>query len=510
MKLTVTITPGGKTTDTSDNTITHINGGSGNPNGYDIQNGVIVAIGSNVHVWLTPDSPDGAIKGDFVPKSDSASQIHYYTSSGNANTDDSAKGHTDIFVVGDHTGGYYQQSDWPNSKYNFVSLKGITGNGNVTEGDVGKDYIFVQGNSEDYKVTGVPHPQNHQNNDIDNLQITDENGKHPFENANHIEGVVFGDGPSSSHGGSTTTSYTVTLNLDVNLESSDSNDHLNAITVGGIPEHATFSGNYTDVTYDAVNKVYVLTFASDTTHYSGQVSVELPDGKSTLGNITLDVDSTASDQLEHHFTFDGEEGGQHISDSHSDGADVNHLADTSDETHMTLSHIADESHSDSDSLSDTDSQARMSSNAANDTQTTEADHSLLTDSSHSASLIDDTSLMLTPLAADNTSGHAETPTASADIAMTPLSAHAQEAAANTSTTAVDNDQQLNFSDIIHDEEHHDLSSLIQAGPQSETANNPTEAEHVPAEGGMTANTDSYDAGHEAMVDNLISKPEETT
>jgi hypothetical protein len=45
--LTVTITPGGKTTDTSDNTITHINGGSGNPNGYDIQNGVIVAIGSN-------------------------------------------------------------------------------------------------------------------------------------------------------------------------------------------------------------------------------------------------------------------------------------------------------------------------------------------------------------------------------------------------------------------------------------------------------------------------------
>ena len=177
---------------------------------------------------------------------------------------------------------------------------------------------------------------------------------------------------------------------------------------------------------------------------------------------------------------------------------------------MTLSHIADESHSDSDSLSDTDSQARMSSSAANDTQTTEADHSLLTDISHSASLIDDTSLMLTPLAADNTSGHAETPTASADNAMMPLSAHAQEAAANTSTTAVDNDQQLNFSDIIHDEEHHDLSSLIQAGPQSETANNPTEAEHVPAEGGITANTDSYDAGHEAMVDNLISKPEETT
>jgi hypothetical protein len=63
--------------------------------------------------------------------------------------------------------------------------------------------------------------------------------------------------------------------------------------------------------------------------------------------------------------------GQHISDSHSDSADVNHLAEASDETHMTLSHIADENHSDNGSLSDTDSQARMSSSAANDTQTTE-------------------------------------------------------------------------------------------------------------------------------------------
>jgi hypothetical protein len=42
--------------------------------------------------------------------------------------------------------------------------------------------------------------------------------------------------------------------------------------------------------------------------------------------------------------------------------------------------------------------------------------------------------------------------------MTPLPMRRRRR--QTLTTAVDNDQQLNFSDIIHDEEHHDLSSLI--------------------------------------------------
>ena len=116
--------------------------------------------------------------------------------------------------------------------------------------------------------------------------------------------------------------------------------------------------------------------------------------------------------------------------------------------------------------------------------------------------------MFSPLAADNTQGHEETPTVSADHAPLPLSAEEQGETASPPTATAEHDQQLNFSDIIHDEEHHDLSSLIQAGPQSETADNATQAVHVPAEGGMTANTDSYDAGHEAMVDNLVSKPEE--
>jgi hypothetical protein len=527
VKLTVTVTPGSKTADTSDNTVTHINGGSGNPNGYDVQNGVIVAIGSNVHVWLTPDSPDGAIKGDFVPTAASASQIHYYTSSGNANTDDSGKGHTDIFVVGAHTGGYYQQSDWPNTKYNFVSLKGITGNGGVTEGDVGKDYIFVQGNSADYTVTGVPHPQNHQNNDIDNLQITNKDGSHPYENANHIEGVVFGNGPSSTHGGSTDVSYKVTLNLDVNIESSDSNDHLNTVTFNGIPENATFTGNYVNVSYDAANKVYVMTFDSHTTHYSGQVSVDLPDGKSTLGDITLDVDTTASEHHDTHFDFDGEEGGQHVSDSHShDASTADYHPDAVDESHTTDSHIAEDNPVDTDNeartLSSNESESdklTLASSAVEETSASETDHSVTTEA-HSASLIDESSLMLSPQGADNALGSAETPTTTADNAVNPLSGdeHTDMASTEPATpttesalsTSAGHDDTLNFSDIIHDEEHNDLSSLIQAGPQSEAAQGATEVEHVPAEGGSTAGAESYDAGHEAMVESLIAKPEEVS
>jgi len=509
VKLTVTVTPGSKTTDTTDNTITHINGGSGNPNGYDVQNGVIVSIGSNVHVWLTPDSPDGAIKGDFVPSAASASQIHYYTSSGNANTDDSAKGHTDIFVVGDHTGGYYQQSDWPNTKYNFVSLKGITGNGGVTEGDVGKDYIFVQGNSEDYKVTGVPHPQNHQNNDIDNLQVTDEIGKRPYENANHIEGVVFGNGPSSSHGGSTEVSYKVTLNLDVNLESSDSSDHLNTVSFGGIPENATFTGNYVNVSYDAASKVYVMTFDSSTTHYSGQVSVDLPAGKATLGDITLDVDSTASEHLDTHFDVDGEAGGQYVSDSHDFSPVEYHLA-AADEG----SNAAGDLHANTDSETHTQDSSEsdkltLTQSVVDDSSASDSEHSTGSEES-STSLIDESSLMLSPQAADNTHGSAETASASMDNAVNPLSTDEQhDAASPPESASVSHEEPLNFSDIIHDEEHNDLSSLIQVGGQSDAEGAP-EIEHVPAEGGATAGAESYEAGHEAMMESLIAKPEEVS
>ncbi|WP_337014121.1 hypothetical protein [Leclercia sp. AS011] len=436
-----------------------------------------MAIGSNVHVWLTPDSPDGKIQGDFVPKADSPDQIHYYDSQGNANG--SSSGHTDIFVVGDHTGGYYQQGDWSNDHYEFKPLNGITGNQGVPEGDAGKDYIFVQGNADDYTVTGVDHPQNHQNNDMDNIHVTDKDGHSPFQNANGIEGIVFGDGPSETHGGNTTVTTTATLNLDVNLESSDSSDHLNSITLGGIPENATFTGNYASVTYDAEHKVYILTFDNDTSHFTGQVSVELPDGKSDFGDISLEVDSTASDQHETHFTFDGEEGGTIVSESHGG---EEYADDATDDDHSLMaSHSVEDNHADHNG-EESDKQTHSSSLDADD---------------HATSLIDDDNLMLSTTTPDNS-----------EAGNTQLGDTQSETLATLQSASPGQDEQLNFSDLIHDDEHHDLSNLIQAGPQSDAADAPAEVEHVPAEGGEIAGADGYDAGNEEMLDNLIAKPEE--
>jgi len=444
---------------------------------------VIVAIGSNVHVWLTPDSPDGKIQGDFVPKADSPDQIHYYNSQGNANANDGDKTHTDIFVVGDHTGGYYQQGDWPQDRYEFRPLNGITGNQDLPQSSEGKDYIFVQGNEADYTVTGVDHPQNGKNNDIDNLHVVDnETGKSPFQNANGIEGVVFGDGPSSTHGGNTTVSYTVTLNLDVNLESSDSSDHLNSITLSGIPENATFTGNYASVSYNAEEKSYTLTFDNDTSHFNGQVSVELPDGQSDFGEIGLKVDSTAFDQHETDFTVDGKEGGTFVSESHGGEEHADHNVD---DHPLMADHSVEENHVESDSEENHKQTGSLTADEH------DADHTL-ENGDHAVSLIDDDNLMLNTSSVDNNG--------------TPTVDNAQSESLTLQST--DQEEQLNFSDLIHDEEHNDLSTLIQAGPQSDTAEGPAEVEHVPAEGGEIAGTEGYDAGNDTMLDSLIAKPEE--
>lgn len=121
----------------------------------------------------------------------------------------------------------------------------------------------------------------------------------------------------------------------------------------------------------------------------------------------------------------------------------------------------------------------------------DADHTL-ENGDHGASLIDDDNLMLNTSSVDNNG--------------TPTVDNAQSE--NLTLQSTDQEEQLNFSDLIHDEEHNDLSTLIQAGPQSDTAEGPAEVEHVPAEGGEIAGTEGYDAGNDTMLDSLIAKPEE--
>ncbi|WP_347113634.1 hypothetical protein AAHB66_16455 [Leclercia sp. S52] len=198
------------------------------------------------------------------------------------------------------------------------------------------------------------------------------------------------------------------------------------------------------------------------------------------------MDSTAADQHETDFTFDGEEGGTIVSESHGG---EEHADDAVDDDHpLMASHSVEENHVDHDA-DESDKQTHTSSLDADD---------------HAASLIDDDNLLLS-----TTAEHGETPAASADHASDALPGDTQsEALATLQSASPGQDEQLNFSDLIHDDEHNDLSNLIQAGPQGDAADAQAEVEHVPAEGGEIAGTDGYDAGNDEMLDNLIAKPEE--
>lgn len=161
-------------------TITHVNGGSGSPDGFDVQDGKIVSIGSNVRVYLS--------EGDFEPKCDDPEhQIQPYND-GNQKGDGN---YSDVFVV--HPGSQYIR---PTDSYhdNLQSVKGDSQSGH-------KDYIFLQdGEGIHYKITsGVDHPENHQVNSWDNVSVTGTDGHGhtlSLNGSNQIAGVIYGDGTS--------------------------------------------------------------------------------------------------------------------------------------------------------------------------------------------------------------------------------------------------------------------------------------------------------------------------
>ncbi len=416
----------------------HVNGGAGDPNGYDIQNGVIVAIGSNVQIWLTPDSPDGAIKGDHVPDCADPSQIHYYDASGNANAN-SPSGSTNIFVVGDHTGGYYQQGDWTNDHYEFRETNGITGGS-------GTDHIFVTGDSDNYNVNVGAN----NNNVLDNVTITDsETGQGLFGNANQVEDVVFGDGSTQTN---TSTTTEVTFNIDVDLESSNENDHLTSITISGLPEGATFSDGV-HAEWNAEQGTYTLTFDDDTTHYNGQVSVTLPDGQDSLGDIELEVHSTADDQHDTDYTFDGETGEQ----IESHGLQATSLNGEESEHHGAAIPDDGQEHSHSEShenAADTSQASEHGDSLDGDTDTSQS-------SEHGDSLDGDTDT-------SQASEHGDTLDSDTDASQSPNPVDSQDSGADVSQTAEHGETADSNADAS--QEQSDASSADSNDEQTQTNN----------------------------------------
>ncbi|RJT26034.1 Ig-like domain-containing protein, partial [Buttiauxella izardii] len=166
------------------NPVTHVNGGSGSPDGFDVQEGKIVAVGSNVHLWIS--------EGDLIPKcANPDEQIKHYGNNNGGGNPQGDGSHTDIFVV--HQGSGYLQ-DGSHRELNAI-------NGTTQQVDSGhKDYIFVQdGTESDYHFSfGSNNNANSNVNTLENVSVTGTNndagqGLH-LQGVNHIEGIIFGDG----------------------------------------------------------------------------------------------------------------------------------------------------------------------------------------------------------------------------------------------------------------------------------------------------------------------------
>ena len=489
--------------------------------------GKIVAIGDNVRVWITP--------GDDIPEcSDPAKQIMYYN--GNNTSADGGEKYSDIFII--HEGSGFEKGG------KIEAINKIQGN-KMNGGSEYKDYIFLQGAGDDYKMEASD-PNTGRTNELTAITVLNADGKPILGTCNFIEGIIYGDG-LSVHPGDTTATWTVTLNLDIQLESSSGEQTLTHITLKGIPEGAEFKGNgLAHYTYD--NGVYTLTFETGTTHYEGKMTITLPDGEQVIGDIVMNVETSAGDH-----TFDGINGEEAFSDTveydYDDSADNSELqiADLTDglgeesvmmamdsdhQDDASLDANQDEEHAlqTADNLDHTeehtvdnmDDVSLDTADNTSDTQDTDADKSenLLVDndpldldniddesdrSTTDSDLVHDTnaeteeSSLSTLLGGTEDDSLHETETASEETSLNSESNESGQEA-----TIISQDEPLSFSDMIHDGDNKDLSSLIQTTETTETAETPNDVEHVPAEGGDTDDNQTWASND---PDDLIAKPE---
>lgn len=219
--------------DTSGSDVIKVNGGSEDPDGFDVKDGKIVAIGPDVRIWLS--------EGDKEPTcADHDHQIMHY-SNGNPGGDSS---YSDVFVV--HKGSGYTQDG------NHRDLDSVHGNTQPQGGaDSHKDYIFVQ---TEVGVTPQASHQtdnrNHNVNTLDGVKVTYTNadgqhGSYFGQSSNQIEGVIFGDGKTHIASDADTTLKHVTpppaahdyiIDVTATLTDDNTSDSLSKITLEGLPK----------------------------------------------------------------------------------------------------------------------------------------------------------------------------------------------------------------------------------------------------------------------------------
>ncbi|WP_217653776.1 DUF5801 repeats-in-toxin domain-containing protein [Marinomonas polaris] len=228
-KVELTITALESNDDSNAGDITQVNGGSGQPGGFDVQNGQIVKIGDGVNLWLT--------KGDPEPEVIGTGSIKYYTD-GNPHGE---AGKSDIFVVHPDSGWFYTQSDW-NGREELRDLNSVLG-GSVSQqsSDAMKDYIFLSGDTTGFDVSFGPNNRNSNFNTIDSIVVKYDN-QTLISGSNQIEGVIYGNGTLGGPNQEDTTTETIAtsqeflIDVSAELTDRDGSETLSGITLTGIPD----------------------------------------------------------------------------------------------------------------------------------------------------------------------------------------------------------------------------------------------------------------------------------
>ncbi|WP_409306506.1 type I secretion C-terminal target domain-containing protein [Pectobacterium sp. B1J-3] len=278
--VTLSITSGNTTPTTTE--IIRVNGGSGKPGGFDVQDGKIIAIGDGVRVWLT--------EGDKVPSSaNSSAQIKYYTQ-GNTSGD---KAYTDIYVV--HKGSGYQTSNADGSNPRWNDLNAVTGDDSATK----SDYIFIEGTKADgYK--DVAENYHDKVNGYDTVSVS-YNGKGLINSGNKLEGIIYGDGTKTVGNDSRTIIETVpgnpgyqehTIDVSATLTDTDGSEALSDITLSGLPKGTQILSGGKVIATIGDDGIYKIPNAHGDQTLSSKLTINVP---VDAGKFTVVADATSTE-----------------------------------------------------------------------------------------------------------------------------------------------------------------------------------------------------------------------
>src|SRR5690606_35686661 len=245
--------------------ITHVNGGSKNPNGFDIQDGQIVAIGSKVLIWYTDSAFSTAMHNGTVTHYNDLSdaqiarlkengahdhQFRIYNN-GNAGDQNTNKDVTELFLIGEKPGfGKWGKDNQGDKFEGWVTLSEVKGQ---RSGGTQPDYVVSLKGA--VPTGGTHNPADHVVNDRDAVNV---NGV----NANQIAGVISinpGNGDVVGYGVPEGTLHTpsddappasdlahYSLDIAATVADSVAGEYLGFITLTGIPANAqevTVAGN---------------------------------------------------------------------------------------------------------------------------------------------------------------------------------------------------------------------------------------------------------------------------